>query len=90
MKQTLLKLTQKITTWHEKMFTYLTTKSKTSIFFTWLLVFLCLYEIFEHIFIPLAFGSRIYKTILTSDDYDKMMEKILETDVQPYKKETLQ
>ena len=54
MKQTLLKLTQKITTWHEKMFTYLTTKSKTSIFFTWLLVFLCLYEIFEHIFIPLA------------------------------------
>ena len=38
----------------------------------------------------MAIGSRIYKTILTSDDYDKMMEKILETDVQPYKKETLQ
>ena len=38
----------------------------------------------------MAIGSRIYKTILTSEDYDKMMEKILETDVQPYKNETLQ
>ena len=38
----------------------------------------------------MAIGSRIYKTILTTDDYDKMMEKILKTDVQPYKKETLQ
>jgi len=38
----------------------------------------------------MAIGSRIYKTILTSDDYDNMMEKILKTDVQPYKKETLQ
>jgi len=38
----------------------------------------------------MAIGSRIYKTILTTEDYDKMMEKILKTDVQPYKKETLQ
>ena len=38
----------------------------------------------------MAIGSRIYKTILTSEDYDNMMEKILKTDVQPYKKETLQ
>ena len=53
MKERLLKITQKITTWHEKMFTYLITKSKTSLFFTWLLVFICLYEIFEHIIIPL-------------------------------------
>ena len=52
MKESLLKITQKITAWHERMFTYLTTKSKTSIFFTWLLVFLCFYEIFEHIVIP--------------------------------------
>ena len=37
----------------------------------------------------MAIGSRIYKTILTTDDYDKMMEKILKTDVQPYKKVTL-
>jgi len=38
----------------------------------------------------MAIGSRIYKTILTDEDYDKMMEKILKTDVQPYKTETLQ
>jgi hypothetical protein len=54
MKESLLKLTHKITTAHEKMFKYITLKSKTSIFFTWLLVFICLYEIFEHIIIPLA------------------------------------
>ena len=53
MKDQLLKLTHKITTWHEKMFKYITLKSKTSIFFTWLLVFICLYEIFEHIIIPI-------------------------------------
>ena len=35
-------------------------------------------------------GSRIYKTILTPEDYDRMMEKILKTDVEPFKKETLQ
>ena len=53
MKESLLKLTQKITTWHEGMFKYITLKSKTRIFFTWLLVFICLYEIFEHIVIPI-------------------------------------
>ena len=53
MKESLLKLTHKITTWHENMFKYITLKSKTSIFFTWLLVFICLYEIFEHIIIPI-------------------------------------
>ena len=53
MKESLLKLTHKITTSHEKMFKYITLKSKTSIFFTWLLVFICLYEIFEHIIIPI-------------------------------------
>ena len=53
MKENLLKLTQKITTWHESMFRYLTLKSKTSVFFTWLLVFIWLYEIFEHIIIPI-------------------------------------
>jgi hypothetical protein len=53
MKETLLKLTQKITTWHERMFRYLTLKSKTSVFFSWLLVFICLYEILEHIIIPI-------------------------------------
>jgi hypothetical protein len=53
MKEKLLKITQKISTWHISMFEFLTRKSKTSVFFTWLLVFICLYEIFEHIFIPL-------------------------------------
>ena len=38
----------------------------------------------------MAIGSRIYKTILTPEDYDNMMDKILKTDVQPYKNETLQ
>ena len=54
MKESLLKITQHITTWHERMFKYLTLKSKTNVFFTWLLVFICLYEIFEHIVIPVA------------------------------------
>jgi hypothetical protein len=54
MKDKLLKLTQKITTWHEKLFSYLITKSKTSLFFTWLLVLICFYEIFEHIIIPIV------------------------------------
>ena len=38
----------------------------------------------------MAIGSRIYKTILTPEDYDNIMEKILKTDVEPFKKETLQ
>ena len=38
----------------------------------------------------MAIGSRIYKTILTPEDYDNIMEKIINTDVQPFKKETLQ
>jgi len=54
MKEKLLKITEKITTWHVRLFEYLTLKSKTSVLFTWLLVFICLYEIFEHIVIPLA------------------------------------
>ena len=38
----------------------------------------------------MAIGSRIYKTILTPEDYEKMMEKIAKADVHPFKKETLQ
>ena len=38
----------------------------------------------------MAIGSRIYKTILSGEDYQKMMDKIAKTDVQPFKKETLQ
>ena len=38
----------------------------------------------------MAIGSRIYKTILTTEDYDRIMERILKTDVEPFKKDTLQ
>jgi len=38
----------------------------------------------------MAIGSRIYKTILSPEDYQKMMEKVAKTDVKPFKKETLQ
>ena len=38
----------------------------------------------------MAIGSRIYKTILNPEDYDRIMDRILNTDVEPYKKETLQ
>ena len=38
----------------------------------------------------MAIGSRIYKTIMTPEDYEKMMEKVAKTDVKPFKKETLQ
>jgi hypothetical protein len=38
----------------------------------------------------MAIGSRIYKTILNAEDYTNIMEKIINTDVQPFKKETLQ
>ena len=52
MREILLKITQKITTWHERMFKFLIKKSKTSMWFTFLLLFICLYEIFEQIVIP--------------------------------------
>ena len=52
MRKTLLKITQKINSWHEGMFKFLIKKSKTSMWFTFLLLFICLYEIFEHIVIP--------------------------------------
>jgi len=38
----------------------------------------------------MAIGSRIYKTILSGEDYQKMMEKVAKTDVKPFKKDTLQ
>jgi hypothetical protein len=48
----ILKITNKITSWHHKAFTYVANKSKTSVWFTFLLLFLALYEIFEHFIIP--------------------------------------
>jgi hypothetical protein len=57
MKQTkirskILQITDKITSWHFKLFTYVAHKSKTSFAFTILLLFLALYKIFEHFVIP--------------------------------------
>ena len=52
MRKTLLKITRKINSWHEGMFKFLIKKSKKNIWFTFLLLFICLYDIFEHIVIP--------------------------------------
>jgi len=48
----ILEVTDKITSWHFKVFTYVAKKSKTSFIFTIFLLFLALYEIFEHFIIP--------------------------------------
>jgi hypothetical protein len=47
-----LELTDKLTAWHHKLFTYLLNKSKKSVWFTVVLLFICLYEIIEHFVIP--------------------------------------
>jgi len=38
----------------------------------------------------LAVGCRIYKTILSAEEYKELMDKILTTDVKPYDVPTLQ
>ena len=38
----------------------------------------------------LAVGCRIYKTILSAEEYQELMDKILTTDVKPYDVPTLQ
>jgi hypothetical protein len=38
----------------------------------------------------LAVGCRIYKTILSAEEYKELMDKILATDVKPYDAPTLQ
>ena len=48
----ILKVTDKITSWHFRLFTYVAKKSKTSLWFTFLLLFLAIYEVFEHFVIP--------------------------------------
>ena len=42
----ILQITDKITSWHFKIFSYVAKKSKTSLWFTFLLMFLALYEVF--------------------------------------------
>jgi len=51
-RKKILQITDKITSWHFKLFTYIANKSKTSFAFTIVLLFLALYEIFEHFIIP--------------------------------------
>jgi hypothetical protein len=48
----ILAFTNRFTSWHEKIFMYLARKSKTSLWFTALLLFICIYEIVEHFIIP--------------------------------------
>lgn len=48
----ILAFTDRFTSWHEKIFMYLARKSKTSLWFTFLLSFICIYEIAEHFIIP--------------------------------------
>jgi len=50
----LVKFSAKIASYHERFFTYLAKRSKTSIWFTFLLVFMAFYELVEHFIIPLA------------------------------------
>jgi len=52
MRSKILRLADRITNWHSRIFSYVAKKSKTSITFTILLSFLALYEIFEHFVIP--------------------------------------
>ena len=53
MRNKILKFTDKITAWHFRIFTYVAKKSKTSFWFTLLLLFLAIYEVFEHFVIPI-------------------------------------
>jgi hypothetical protein len=60
-REKLLNFTSKVTAWHTKIFTYLIEKSKTNVWFAYLLLFVCVYEIVEHFIIPvliLYFGLR--------------------------------
>lgn len=52
MKETIVKFSKKIASMHERFFTYLAKKSKTSFLFTLILIFMALYEIVEHFIIP--------------------------------------
>lgn len=61
MRDKILKFTNKITAWHVALFTYLTIKSKKSIWFTLLLLFLAIYEVFEHFVIPAYLSWYVLK-----------------------------
>jgi hypothetical protein len=48
------KLASYLSDFHHKLFAYLSERAKTSIAFAFLLSFMALYELFEHIVIPAA------------------------------------
>jgi hypothetical protein len=52
MKKYIINLSERIAQAHERFFSYLAKRSKTSIWFTFLLVFMAFYEIVEHFIIP--------------------------------------
>ena len=52
LRNKILQLSERITSGHEKAFTWLAKKSKTSLWFTFLLMFMAIYEVVEHFIIP--------------------------------------
>jgi hypothetical protein len=52
LRNKILQLSERITSGHEKLFTWLAKKSKTSLCFTFLLMFMAIYEVVEHFIIP--------------------------------------
>jgi hypothetical protein len=52
LRNKILEISERITSGHEKAFTWLAKKSKTSLWFTFLLMFMVIYEVVEHFIIP--------------------------------------
>ena len=52
LRDKVLEVSERTTSGHEKVFTWLAKKSKTSLWFTFLLMFMAIYEIVEHFVIP--------------------------------------
>ena len=52
LRNKILQLSERITSGHEKLFTWLAKKSKTSLWFTFLLMFMAINEVVEHFIIP--------------------------------------
>ena len=52
MRNKIIELSNRITASHEKIFKYLSKKSKNSLWFTLLLIFVAIYEVVEHFIIP--------------------------------------
>jgi hypothetical protein len=53
LRNKILKISERITNGHEKVFTWLAKRSKSSLWFTFLLMFVAFYEVVEHFIIPI-------------------------------------